>query len=352
MDIASPVQYETWGACQVPPVERVRDGLWSVPVPMPKSSLRYTLAYAFESPGGVSIVDAGWNADVSWDGLVDGLATAGFKPRHVRALIATHSHTDHYGLADRVRQSTGARIALHRADAATISGGHGPTREDLSAARRDLGRRIGAPGQRAAGRAGGAGPHLGETAEQAPRYSAQTWPDVLIEDGDQVDLPGWNLRAIWTPGHSPGHVCYYEQDLGLLLAGDHVLPRITPNIAVGTSQQADPLGDYLASLTAIGDLPVTEVLPAHQYRFHGLRQRVDELTAHHEARLAQIEDVAGGSEGISCWEITARLDWSRPFDSLPPRLKRAAARETLAHLVLLQLRGRLRGDGGRPERWC
>jgi glyoxylase-like metal-dependent hydrolase (beta-lactamase superfamily II) len=329
---------------------------------MPKSSLRYTLAYAFESPGGVSIVDAGWNADLAWDGLVDGLAAAGFKPGHVRALIATHVHADHYGLADRVRQASGARIALHHADAATISGGPGPARDDLTAARRELGRRIGAPTAPAAKRGPGRDRRDGGTRRdgrtqldgtdgQARRYKAQIRPDVLIEDGDQVELPGWNLQAIWTPGHSPGHVCYYEQDLGLLLAGDHVLPRITPNISVSTSQQVNPLGDYLASLAAIGDLPVTEVLPAHQYRFHGLRRRVDELAAHHEVRLGQIEAVVGGSQGATCWEIAGQLDWARPFESLPPRLKRAAARETLAHLVLLQLRGRLRGDGGPPERW-
>lgn len=346
MDVSSPVQFESWRAGQVPPVERLRDGLWSIPVPMPKSSLRYTLAYAFESSGGVSIVDAGWNASVSWDGLVDGLATAGFKPGDLRALIATHAHTDHYGLADRIRQASGARIALHPADAATLSGVRGAAGESGPAAWRELGRRIGTPAAAAAAPSAASG-----TKKQSRRYEAQPAPDVLIDDGDQVDLPGWNLRAIWTPGHSPGHVCYYEQDQGLLLAGDHVLPRISPNVAVSTGQSANPLGDYLASLAAIGDLPVTEVLPAHQYRFYGLRQRVQELTAHHEARLAQIEAIAAAGPGASCWEITSQLEWSRPFTSLPPKHMRAAARETLAHLVLLQLRGRLRSEGGQPERW-
>ena len=56
-------------------------------------------------------------------------------------------------------------------------------------------------------------------------------PDILIEDGDKPEMPGWDVTAIWTPGHSPGHLCFYESGQRLMLSGDHVLPRITPNIS-------------------------------------------------------------------------------------------------------------------------
>jgi len=71
-------------------------------------------------------------------------------------------------------------------------------------------------------------------------------PDVLIEDGTKPDVPGWDLVAIWTPGHSPGHLCFHEERYQLMLSGDHVLPRITPNIPFHPQAGADPLGDFLA----------------------------------------------------------------------------------------------------------
>jgi glyoxylase-like metal-dependent hydrolase (beta-lactamase superfamily II) len=114
-------------------------------------------------------------------------------------------------------------------------------------------------------------------------------PDVLFEDGREVDVPGWDLRTVWTPGHSPGHVCFYSERHRLLLSGDHVLPRITPNIGVHTQQFPNPLGEYLESLLQVQNLGVDEVLPAHEYRFAGLGARLDEIITHHAERLAEIE---------------------------------------------------------------
>ena len=110
-------------------------------------------------------------------------------------------------------------------------------------------------------------------------------PDVLFEDGKTIELPGWSLRTIWTPGHSPGHVCFFSEEQRLLLSGDHVLPRITPNISVHAQQPANPLGDYLDSLLKVDNLGTEEVLPAHEYRFADLHGRLEEIIVHHADRL-------------------------------------------------------------------
>jgi glyoxylase-like metal-dependent hydrolase (beta-lactamase superfamily II) len=176
-------------------------------------------------------------------------------------------------------------------------------------------------------------------------------PDRLIEDGDLIDVPGWDVRAIWTPGHSPGHLCLVAPAAGLLLSGDHVLPRISPNISMHSQQFPNPLGDYLASLLKIGALECDEVLPAHEYRFRGLKARTDQLIAHHEERLVEIETLLDGTPGLSAWELTVRLTWSRPFEEIPSFMQRAANGETLAHLVLLEARGRVSRIGDRPARF-
>ena len=72
-------------------------------------------------------------------------------------------------------------------------------------------------------------------------FTRMALPDRLLEHGDVADLPGWSLRAVHTPGHTPGHLCFAEERTGLLFSGDHVLPRITPNISTTHSGLADPL---------------------------------------------------------------------------------------------------------------
>src|SRR3954468_16140175 len=90
----------------LPPVERVRPGLWSVPVPLPNNSLRYVFVYVFETDRGPYIVDAGWNTDDAYAALDAGLTTAGFGMAEVQGVLVTHIHPDHYGLAGRVREAS------------------------------------------------------------------------------------------------------------------------------------------------------------------------------------------------------------------------------------------------------
>jgi glyoxylase-like metal-dependent hydrolase (beta-lactamase superfamily II) len=175
-------------------------------------------------------------------------------------------------------------------------------------------------------------------------------PDVLLSDGDRPEVPGWQLVAVHTPGHTPGHLCFYEERTGLLLSGDHVLPRITANVSVNPQSGGDPLGDYLASLERLRKYADCPVLPAHEWRFEGLGERIDTIVAHHEERLEETRRlVAGGAATI--WEVATRLGWSRPWEEIHGFMRRAAVGETHAHLVLLERRGRLERVGEHPLRW-
>src|SRR4029453_7349819 len=104
----------------LPPVERLRPGLTSVPVPLPHNSLRYVFVFVFDSDQGVHLGDAGWDTDEAYAALDAGLATAGYGMADVRGVMVTHIHPDHYGLAGRVREASGAWISLHPADARLI----------------------------------------------------------------------------------------------------------------------------------------------------------------------------------------------------------------------------------------
>lgn len=325
----------------LPPVERVRPGIWSIPVPLPNNSLRYVFVYAFETDAGAYIVDAGWNTDEAYAALDAGLAHAGYSMGDVRGVLVTHIHPDHYGLASRVREASGAWIALHPADAALIRARYDDPSELLERVSVMM-RRFGAPADEVA--------TLSRAAMPVMPFVTSAQPDVLFEDGDHPELPGWDLTAIWTPGHSPGHLCFWEPRHQLMLSGDHVLPRITPNIPFHPQAGSDPLGDFLRSLDRLREYEPDEVLPAHEHRFVGLHARLDQLRAHHEARFNEV--LSAIKDGITtAWGIAATMHWSRGWDRIEGFMRRAAVAEAVSHLRALENLGVVREEMGEPSHW-
>lgn len=342
VEVTGVLQKAAWDRDVLPPVEKVRPGLWSIPVPIPNNPLRYVLVYALELDSGVAIVDAGWNTEDAFSALCSGLEEAGGSLADVQAVLVTHIHPDHYGLAGRVREESGAWIGLHPDDAEMLQARYIET-DNLLAQMRVFLEDAGVPPMKL--------PDLNMASMMIRSQVTMAEPDVLFEDGRLVEAPGWDLKAIWTPGHSPGHVCFYSEEQRLLLSGDHVLPRITPNIGVHSQQFPNPLGHYLESLLKVQNLGVDEVLPAHEYRFADLRARLDEIIIHHADRLAEIERLLHDSPGLTAWELSVRLTWSRPWDKIPEFMQRAAVGETVAHLVLLENHQRVRRDGSMPGRF-
>ena len=324
-----------------PEVEKVRPGLWSIPVPLPNNSLRYVLVYLFETDRGPYLVDAGWNTDDAFAALSNGMQTAGCDVADVQGVLVTHIHPDHFGLAGRIREASGAWIALHPADAELIHDRYDEV-DDLLARVAAALRRMGAPDEELA--------PLQNAAMPVRPLVDPVRPDVLLEDGARPEVPGWSLEAIWTPGHSPGHLCFYESERELMLSGDHVLPRITPNIPFHPQAGANPLGDFLNSLDKLEPYVVDEVLPAHEYRFDDLRARLQELREHHLERFAEIVAILRGGPTTG-WDIASRMKWSRPWDDIAGFMRRAAVGEAVSHLRTLEIEGVVQVQDGEPALW-
>jgi glyoxylase-like metal-dependent hydrolase (beta-lactamase superfamily II) len=167
-----------------------------------------------------------------------------------------------------------------------------------------------------------------------------------VDDGEVVDLGGRLTRLRWTPGHTDYHAVLIDERDGVLFSGDHVLPRITSNIGLYPSSRDDPLGDFLDALARMRDLPVKRVLPAHGDPFDDLAGRIDELLAHHAARLDATIAVIGTADH-DAYTIARKL-----FPVLrSPHEERFALAETLAHLRHLERKGRVREIDGSPARW-
>ncbi|MFJ4406053.1 MBL fold metallo-hydrolase [Streptomyces sp. NPDC088910] len=310
-------------------------GVWSVPVPIPDNPLGYTLVHLLDTDDGPVLVDSGWDHPDSFAALERGLREAGTSVGDVLGVLVTHHHPDHHGLSARVREASGAWIAMHAADIDVVR----RTREAepgvwveyllarLAAA--------GAPEEHLA--------PLREYGGQALPGRPPALPDREIVPGERLPLAGRRLRAVWTPGHTPGHVCLYLEESRRLFSGDHLLPEISPHIGLYEDPDAvvetDPLGDYLDSLERIARLAPAQVLPAHQYAFAGAAGRVGELLEHHAARLAELLALITPGPRTP-WQLAEALPWNRPWSRIPASSRTIAVSETEAHLRRLTKAGR------------
>jgi glyoxylase-like metal-dependent hydrolase (beta-lactamase superfamily II) len=339
-DVTGTRQLEAWRERVMPPVEQLAGDLWSIPVPIPNNPLRYVSSYAFAAGAGLVLLDTGWDADESWQALVAGLAAIGASPQEVRGVLVSHMHFDHVGLAGRVRAASGAWVAMHPADRALLAGPR--TRDAREAVEQEAAflRILGASAGEAAEAAGPAGGYAG--------FLSAAVPDRELVDGDLADVPGWRLRAVHTPGHTPGHLCFVDEVSKRLFAGDHILPRITPNISLMWGEYQEPLADYLVSLAKVRDLDVDEIMPAHEWRFRGLAERADGIAAHHERRLAELLAVIAAHPGETSWFLAGQLTWSRSWDQYSGRMRISAVTETAAHVLELVRRGLVTASGDVP----
>ncbi|HEX8007160.1 MAG TPA: MBL fold metallo-hydrolase [Trebonia sp.] len=344
MQVTGTLQREAWRRKELPPAEQVTPGVWSVPVPIPDNPLRYVLSYVIEHASGFVLLDPGWDDPASWQALTDGLAACSVPLDAITAVLITHMHPDHHGLSGAVREKSGAWIGMHE-------------RED------ELLARFAQPALRSAGTAylrwcGAPEEHIGRFAGMRPGgRSAMARADRLLADNTLVDVPGLRLRAIWTPGHSPGHLCFHDATHGLLLTGDHVLPRITPNISA-YDMDSEPLDEYLDSLDKLSGIEPGEVLPAHEYRFAGLGSRLDGLRDHHAERLGEALAIlrahGAGQHGAgqSAWQVATQVSWSRGWDQLSTFQHQAALGEVVAHLRYLRARRTAEcAEAGGVGRW-
>ena len=334
-------QRYAWLEKLLPPVEEVRPGLWSIPVPWPGSGLRYTLAYLVSGRTGLALIDTGWPTEQAWTALCDSITATGHDITDLKYMLVTHAHSDHLGLAARVREASGALVGMHPAEGATLRRAESQERR-VGLSEWLLSR--GAPDEQAT--------EVAAMMTGAVRvYTELARPDFDVEHGSLPLGAGTALRAVWTPGHTPGHLCFYDERQDVLLTGDHVLPRITPHIGLPPGSEGDPLGDYQASLRALARYTPAEVLPAHEYRFADLGARLETLLRHHRTRLAEIEHAVAADPGLSTWDVSAVLTWSRGWDQTLGGARMSAVSETWAHLLHLQNHQRVINQGHDRDSW-
>ena len=305
-------------------------GIHQIRVPFPKDLSGYTNVYVLEGDEGNILIDAGWDAPESLWALREGLKADRLKLQDIKKIVITHIHPDHYGLASKVKQLTGARVAMHRIEAEFINPRYKDFEVLLKETEKVL-RRNGVPQAEL--------PELKDASLWMNQFVTPDLPEILLDDGDNISNGSFEIRVIETPGHSPSHICLYEARKKVLFSGDHVLYDITPHIGFNPQSGDNPLGDYISSLKKLERLEVNFVLPGHGPVFNSLRLKVADILYHHEQRKRHI--IRAMNEGLkTAYQIAEDIPWmpkqgGTAFHDLAPWDKRLAVMETIAHLKLL-----------------
>ena len=314
-------------------------GVTRIAFPVGLHGIESVNVYVLADGTRATLVDCGvWRADLGDNGLAAltrGLDQAGYELRDISRIIITHAHIDHYGLAGRLMELSGAELWMHAMTDLDCEKYRHP--DTAMARRRDMYADHGLP----------------EPDVDVLGYGLREWLPYLysvveasrrLRGGENLRTGGTDWEVIHTPGHSFGHICLWSQSQRVVLSGDHLLPSVTPPVTFERGFDADPLRSYLASLKTIADRSPLWVLPGHGHPFSDGVRRIEAITRNKERRLQAVRE-AIEQQPRTITEIADRLftrvmlDFQRNF----------ALSETLAHVAYLRWSGiverRVRPDG-------
>ena len=295
--------------------------------------------YALEHDEGLVLVDAGYDDDTCWAALEAGLTLAGQAVEDVTGVILTHNHPDHVGLADRIRDRSGAWVAIHRLDALSDGQRLSGTFIEQLAAELQL-----------AGVPTGTAAEYVEASRRLAKHSQQLRADRFLAPDEVLSEPGLDLRIVATPGHTRGHVCLLDERTGRLFGGDLLLAQGEVQLGLVVEPDDNPAGDLISSLERVASLPVSLVLPGHGDSFDDLSARSGAAITALKQRLDVVETHVRDHPGLSAWERCEHFDWGREWEQMRATSRRFAVMQMMAWLRCLAASGSVSLDPGPPER--
>ena len=308
-------------------IEQIMPGFWRIPVPLPGNPLKELNSYLIRGQDENLLIDTGFRIEPCRAAITEALTELGVR-REETDILLTHLHSDHSGLAPELvgpeRRIYVGRVDLpYLANSAVWKKDFGPRFLKMGFSEAEVGRRqTENPAQ-----------------SMAPGDCDRYFP---LDEEETITCGPYTLRAIFTPGHTPGHLCFAMDEERILLTGDHVLFDITPNIATWR-ELPDALGSYLDSLEKMEAFAAYRALPGH--RGGGdLARRTAELKEHHAERLTEALDAVRTAPGRTAYELAGRIRWkirARNWEEFPLAQKWFAVGECQAHLDRLMVLGKV-----------
>lgn len=314
---------------------QIMPNIYLLKVPIPNNLLGFTNSYLIKTEEGSILIDTGWNTEEAFSALSGQLENFAVTWKDIRYIIITHAHPDHMGLIGRLVQHTTAKVVMHELEDALLHERY----LDIDSLLVEMGywlRLNGVPESKR--------PLLLKSSLSKLGYVSIAKPDLIVQGGEHIQLGNFDLEIIWTPGHSPGHICIYEAKQQILFTGDHILARITPNISMHVQTLSNPLADYLNTFDSLTKLDAEIVLPAHEEIIRNLHVRIEEIKQHHKNRnLEIIQALTDGAK--NAYQVASQITWSTGgvnWVDLKEYTQRAAVTETISHLELLFSKGIIR----------
>ncbi len=319
--------------------ERVIPGVWRLRLPLPFPGIPHCNAWAVAAGDGVVLFDCGMHEPGSLAHLERAMDQVNLRLEHVRLLVITHAHIDHYGQAATVVERSGCAVWMHP------SHGHATRQADDPEAvlqqRVEIARSAGVPPEPLArwekGRREGPSGLAGPVTVDRPLL-----PGVEVRS----DLGAW--LVVETPGHAPSHVCLFQPERRLLISGDHLLGRISLYYDFGYTP--DPVGEFLSSLDAVEAYGPRLCLPGHGRTFNDVTAHIEANRALVAERLERLEVTLREDGPVTAFAAVAGVHGAEPT----PETGSWWLQETLCYLRHLEATGRAapeRDDAGGPERW-
>jgi glyoxylase-like metal-dependent hydrolase (beta-lactamase superfamily II) len=305
-------------------IEKIAENFYMITLPMP-FRLKHVHVFALVHDGSVSLFDTGMNTPETFSALEKSLKSIGNDIRNIDRIFITHFHTDHCGIAGRIKAISGAAIVMSETDSKRIYNdqkrGLDFGQVKLFYLEQGLNEKI-----------------IDDLLELLGSFRKATIPfevDVYIRDRVSQKAGDRDFEVIPVPGHTKGQVCFFFREEGILLSGDHILPEITPNLSPDPYDSGfRPLESFLHSLGQVENLPVARVYPAHGDPFSDLKARVEEIREHHRERKSLVfESVKKGPK--TTFEVSLDI-FGR---DLPEFDQFLAVNETYAHLIELKKEG-------------
>ena len=336
----------------------IAPGVLRAQLPISMPGLGHVNMYVLEDERGVTIVDPGMPDKNNYDMVKKRLGQIGVPLKRVHSVVVTHSHPDHYGGAYWLRADTHCDVISHERfrvfwdptepddhdvdlDDVDLDGTPNPhDGEDRSSSPSDSHRRMpwdptpwGGPGIEFSRRR----KIQIAVKRRVPRLMKLPRPTVRLADAQRITFARREWVAIHTPGHTEDHLCLFDEEHGLMLCGDHVLPTITPHIS-GLMSARDPLELFFRSLDKVASFGprVKMALPAHGNIFHDLAARANDIKDHHAGRLDKLRHAAQELDR------PATVMEMSTFLFAPRSLGGMADSETYAHLEHLRLTGEMK----------
>jgi len=304
-----------------------------LPTPFPVGPVTVYLADAPDEP--LTLIDTGPQTAESRTALEAGLAHLGYALAGLGRIVISHAHVDHFGLAADLVDASGAQVWTHPWNLPTLDNSE-TYREQRISFYAQLLRQTAIPAEMLSA--------VGQATRGVNRFARPLAVDATLDEGDSISLAGHAWQVLHMPGHAAGLICLYEPGSGTLLSSDHLLADISSNPVVeppppGHNERLRSLALYRASLQRTAAMGVRRALPSHGPVIYDVAALVRQRLGFHERRVTRV--LAALQNGAhTTWDIVEALFPNRtPLDTF------LAVSEVIGHLDLLELEGRIEGEG-------